>query len=53
MSCKNCVVSELQFDILLEGENNIAMMDMIIDHFNRRNLTITKKNSSYRYKNPV
>lgn len=43
MSCKNCVISELQFDILLEGEKNIAMMDMIVDHFNRRNLTISKK----------
>lgn len=43
MSCKNCIVSELQFDILLEGENNIAMLDMIVDHFNRRNLTIIKK----------
>lgn len=43
MSCRNCLVSELQFDILLEGENNLAMLDMIIDHFNRRNLTIAKK----------
>ncbi|MGA4517649.1 EAL domain-containing protein [Solibacillus silvestris] len=43
MSCRDCVVSELQFEILLKGENNIAMLDMIVEHFNRRNLTITKK----------
>ena len=43
MSCRNCLVSELQFDILLEGENNLAMLDMIVDHFQRRNLTIAKK----------
>src|SRR5690606_36421593 len=50
MSCKNCIVSELQFDILLEGEKNIAMMDMIVDHFNRRNLTIIKKNQLVKIK---
>lgn len=44
MACRNCLISELQFDILLEGEDNLAMLDMIVDHFQRRNLTIANKN---------
>lgn len=44
MACRNCLISELQFDILIEGEDNLAMLDMIVDHFQRRNLTIANKN---------
>lgn len=47
MSCKNCIVTELQFDILLKGVENLAMMDLIVHHFNRRNLSITKKDSFF------
>lgn len=43
MACKNCLVMELQFEILVQGTQNVSLMDMVMDHFNRRGLVMIKK----------
>lgn len=40
MPCKSCLVLELQFDILLKNPKNISMIPILVNHFQRRNLTI-------------
>ncbi len=43
MACKNCLVLELQFEILLQGNQNISMIDIVMEHFKRRGLMIKKE----------
>lgn len=43
MACKNCLVMELQFEILVQGTQNVSLMDIVMDHFNRRGLVMIKK----------
>ncbi|WP_102693288.1 EAL domain-containing protein [Rummeliibacillus pycnus] len=45
MTCKNCLILELQFEILLSGHKNISMTDTIFNHFTRRNLIIKIKDN--------
>ena len=34
---------ELQFEILVQGTQNISRMDIVMDHFNRRGLMVIQK----------
>lgn len=45
MDCHNCSVAELQFDIKLEGETNLSMMDKVVNHLARRDMEMTKKDN--------
>ncbi|WP_033542353.1 EAL domain-containing protein [Planococcus sp. CAU13] len=45
MDCNNCSVAELKFDIKLEGDTNLSMMDNVVSHLERRDLEITKKDN--------
>lgn len=44
MTCKNCLVLELQFEIRLKGTQNLSMVDTIMNHFNRRGFKINIDN---------
>lgn len=48
MGCKNCIITELQYDIKLEGDKNEAMKEAIKSHFTRRNLTIIFNQNTFR-----
>lgn len=41
MPCKSCLVLELQFEILLKGTQNLAMIPMVEKHLQRNNLSIS------------
>lgn len=43
MECNNCSVAELRFDIKLEGEANLSLMDKVVSHLERRDMEITRK----------
>lgn len=43
MDCNNCSVAELKFDIKLEGEKNLSLMDKVVSHLERRDMEFTKK----------
>ncbi|QHJ69836.1 EAL domain-containing protein [Planococcus halotolerans] len=43
MECNNCSVAELKFDIKLEGEANLSLMDKVVSHLARRDMETTKK----------
>ena len=43
MACKNCLVMELQFEILVQGTQNISKTAIVMDHFNRRGLMVIQK----------
>lgn len=45
MDCNNCSVAELKFDIRLEGETNLSMMDKVVSHLTRRDMEITRKDN--------
>ncbi|MFD1031645.1 EAL domain-containing protein [Metaplanococcus flavidus] len=52
MECNNCSVAELKFDIKLEGETNLSLMDMIVHHLQRRDMEITRKDNRLLMKEP-
>ncbi|HSJ39002.1 MAG TPA: EAL domain-containing protein [Planococcus sp. (in: firmicutes)] len=43
MECNNCSVAELRFDIKLEGDTNLSLMDKVVSHLERREMEITRK----------
>lgn len=43
MECNSCTVSELKFDIKLDGELNLSLIDKVISHLERRDMKITRK----------
>src|SRR5690606_18899116 len=43
MECNSCTVAELKFDIKLDGETNLSLMDKVISHLKRRDMEITRK----------
>lgn len=45
MDCNNCSVAELKFDIKLEGETNLSMMDKVVNHLARRDMESTRKDN--------
>ena len=42
MPCKSCLVLELQFEIQVKGAHNLSMLPTVLNHFQRRNLTLKK-----------
>lgn len=43
MQCKNCTVTELMFEVRLEGEVNQSILPAVVDHLQRRKFEIVQK----------
>lgn len=43
MDCNNCSVADLKFDIKLEGDKNLSLIDKVVSHLERRNIEIVLK----------
>lgn len=40
MNCQSCLIEKLRFEIIVDGEENLLLLPKVVDHLNRRNLTI-------------
>lgn len=47
MSCKGCLVLDLQFEILLKGTKNASMIHTLVNYFQMRNLQIHIKDNNH------
>ena len=46
MQCKNCLMLELEYEILFTGESNLSNLQQVIDHLNRRKFLIKEDNNT-------
>ncbi len=47
MDCNNCTVGELKFEIKVEGEFNLSMLQDVMEHFNRKEMKIEQKGNKF------
>ena len=47
MDCNNCTVGELKFEIKVEGEFNLSMLQDVMAHFNRKEMKIEQKGNKF------
>lgn len=43
MPCKNCLVLELQFEMKLRGDRNLAAIDMVINYLTRNEMSVKRQ----------
>lgn len=43
MQCNNCSVAAIKFEIKLEGETNLSVLQIVIDHLKRREIEVVQK----------
>ena len=53
MDCNNCTVGELKFEIKVEGEFNLSMLQDVAAHLNRKELKIEQKGNKFIGNNSV
>ncbi|WP_277584019.1 EAL domain-containing protein [Psychrobacillus antarcticus] len=47
MECNNCRVNELKFEVKVEGNSNIPMLEDILEHLKRRNILVEAKETTF------
>ncbi|MFJ8236300.1 EAL domain-containing protein [Ureibacillus sp. NPDC094379] len=50
MSCKNCLIAELTYEIRFEGEHHVSMMQEVESHLLRRNIWVNVQNERLKIK---
>lgn len=47
MECNNCQVNELKFEVKINGDSNIPLLNIVLEHLKRRNILVDTRENTF------